>query len=274
MFNNKKLNCISLFDGIAGGLTALKMAGFKIESYRAFEIESNAIEIAKNNHPEIEHLGCVKDALNYNFKGVDILFAGTECQSYSVAGKMDASDFWQIELVKDCLDKLKPKFFLIENVKSKKAIINRISETLEVEPILINAADFSAQRRERYYWTNIPILHYQPSKLNLYDICDNKDDLPLCYSSSGRGANGVERRISDNSKAHTLTKTGYSNRAFSGYITKKREIRNFSIRELERLQGLPEGYCDGYSYSIIKQVIGNGWNINKITHILQGIKQC
>ena len=54
------------------------------------------------------------------------------------------------------LQEVKPKYFLLENVKMKKADQARISELLGVEPLAINSKLLSAQSRPRLYWTNIP----------------------------------------------------------------------------------------------------------------------
>ena len=51
---------------------------------------------------------------------------------------------------------LKPKYFLLENVRMKKEYLDVITEYMGVEPIMINSALVSAQNRVRYYWTNIP----------------------------------------------------------------------------------------------------------------------
>ena len=56
----------------------------------------------------------------------------------------------------DILQHLKPKYFLLENVKMKKEFRDKISELIGTEPILIDSAKVSAQHRERYYRTNIP----------------------------------------------------------------------------------------------------------------------
>ena len=51
----------------------------------------------------------------------------------------------------------RPTFFVLENVASmKNDDRDFISETLGVEPIEINSANFTAQKRRRYYRTNIP----------------------------------------------------------------------------------------------------------------------
>jgi DNA (cytosine-5)-methyltransferase 3A len=54
------------------------------------------------------------------------------------------------------LKELKPKYFLLENVKMKKSDQAQISGLLGVEPIAINSKLVSAQSRPRLYWTNIP----------------------------------------------------------------------------------------------------------------------
>lgn len=54
------------------------------------------------------------------------------------------------------LEEIKPKYFLLENVKMKKEFRDKISELIGTEPILIDSAKVSAQHRERYYRTNIP----------------------------------------------------------------------------------------------------------------------
>ena len=156
------MKVISLFDGISCGLVALKKLGIEVEEYHAFEIEDNAIKISHKNHPEIIRHG---DVMNTDFKeyeGFDLLIGGSPCQDLSIS-KADreglkgskSSLFWKY---KEALDNVKPRYFLFENVASmKEQDKNIITKALGVEPVLINAADFLPQNRERYYWTNIPI---------------------------------------------------------------------------------------------------------------------
>lgn len=54
------INVISYFDGMGGGLSALKKAGIPVANYYAFEIEKHPMKIAKALHPEIVHLGNIK----------------------------------------------------------------------------------------------------------------------------------------------------------------------------------------------------------------------
>ena len=57
-----------------------------------------------------------------------------------------------VRLLKEC----KPKYFLLENVNMQQDWQDIITEYLGVKPILINSSVFTAQFRDRLYWTNIP----------------------------------------------------------------------------------------------------------------------
>jgi DNA (cytosine-5)-methyltransferase 3A len=262
------MNVLSLFDGISAGQVALNRAGIEYKNYFAYEIDKNAIKCTMSNFPNTKQMGDVRDVLSHDLGKIDLIIGGPECQSYSVGGKMDASALWQIELFKKCRDELKPKYFLMENVGSKKSIVDSINKIMKCGHSVIDSKYFSAQNRFRRYWTNIPILVYSDNNKKLSDL---SDDLPICFSSSGRGGGKVERRLSDNSKAHTLTATGYSRRSFSGFITKDLKIRGFTREEMEQLQTFPVGYTQYLSDNQAKKALGNSWTVDVIAHILKGI---
>ena len=71
------------------------------------------------------------------------------------------------------LKQLKPKYFLLENVRMSKQSQDVISEHLGVQPIKINSSLVSAQNRVRLYWTNIPNVTQPTDKgLKLKDILE------------------------------------------------------------------------------------------------------
>lgn len=53
-----------------------------------------------------------------------------------------------------------------------------------------------------------------------------------------------------------------------GKLRKEPILRWFSMNEYERLQGLPDDYTSGFTNSTRRKMIGNGWNIPTIAHIL------
>ena len=168
------MKVLSLFDGMSCGRIALDRLGIAVDTYYASEIDKYAIEVAQKNYPDTIHVGDVTQLNADDFQDVDLILAGSPCQGFSFAGKQLAFDdprsalfFEFIRLLKA----IKPKYFLLENVRMKKEFLEVITEQVSscypefqghdlfggrIEPILINSSLVSAQSRERYYWTNIP----------------------------------------------------------------------------------------------------------------------
>ena len=153
------MKILSLFDGMSCGQLAIDRIGIKNYTYYASEIDKYAIQIARKNFPNTIHLGDVTSIKSANLPKIDLLIGGSPCQGFSFAGKQLAFDDPRSQLFFEfvrLLDELKPKYFLLENVRMKKEYLDIITKYLGVEPILINSSLFSAQNRQRYYWTNIP----------------------------------------------------------------------------------------------------------------------
>ena len=178
----KKLNVLSLFDGMSGTQMALKNLGIKVDNYYASEIDKYAIKITQKNFPDTIQLGDVKDIKGKDLPEIDLVVAGSPCQGFSFAGKQLAFDDPRSALFFEfirILREVKPKYFLLENVRMKKEFQDVISEQISsvypeytsgglfsIEPILINSALVSAQNRQRLYWTNIPNIE-QPEDLGI-----------------------------------------------------------------------------------------------------------
>lgn len=76
----KKINVLSLFDGIACGYEALNKAGIQVDTYYASEIDKYAIAIASKNHPDIIQLGDVNNVDFTKFIGkIDLIMGGSPC---------------------------------------------------------------------------------------------------------------------------------------------------------------------------------------------------
>ena len=157
----KKLNILSLFDGISCGRVALERAGIAINSYHAFETDKYAREVSRYNYPDITQHGDVLDADFSRFADIDLVMGGSPCTFWSVAKtnrEVDKDGMgWKLFMrFVEAVRQIKPRYFLYENVASMPNNIKAyISEELECEPMLINSALVSAQHRKRLYWTNI-----------------------------------------------------------------------------------------------------------------------
>ena len=183
------MKVLSLFDGMSCGRIALDQLGIPVETYYASEIDKYAIQVSQANYPDIIQVGDICDLDPNDFMDVDLMLAGSPCQGFSFAGKQLAFDdprsalfFEFIRLLKA----IKPKYFLLENVRMKKEFLQVISEQVSecypeipfgIEPIFINSSLVSAQSRQRYYWTNIPGIK-QPEErgIVLRDILETETD--------------------------------------------------------------------------------------------------
>jgi len=194
-------NILSLFDGISVGQIALQKADIQYEKYFASEIDKYAVSVTRYNFPETIFLGDIRTIDEHKLPQIDLLIGGSPCTDLSVSGKrqgMVAKSkiqitsldqylkfkkegisfigqsylFWEyVRLLKA----IKPKYFLLENVKMKKEWRDIISKTVGVEPIEINSALVSAQQRKRLYWTNIPVKGFPRDKhIYLKDILEQK----------------------------------------------------------------------------------------------------
>ena len=153
------MKVLSLFDGMACGVLALRGAEIEIESYDAFEIDKYAIQTSSHNFPFIKHHGDVFEADFTKFEGVDLVCGGSPCTYWSIAQKnnreTEASGLgWELfQQYVRAIKETKPKFFIYENNRSmSKAIRQSIDETFGFEAVFINSALVSAQNRQRLYW--------------------------------------------------------------------------------------------------------------------------
>ena len=308
--------------------------------YYASEIDKYAMKVTQNNFPNTWQLGDVQkiDTL-MNTKGgtatVDLLVGGSPCQDVSFAGlgkgliHGERSNLF-FEYVR-LLNKLKPKYFLLENVRMKQEYQDIISSELGVKPYIYNSADCSAQNRLRWYWTNIPqdeLIRQDNIVLQdileddgiAHDLMTNKEGKAHCVTARYNGAvwwNSIQRKQrtmvqvaeADTIKGYDIIKRIYSPMGKSptlttmqgghrepkvamGRIVNRRlddksnclttvqkdnvvtdgmRWRKLSPLECERLQGVPDNYTDCVSNSQRYKMLGNGFNVPTIKHILKNL---
>lgn len=295
-----KMKVLSLFDGVSCGMIALERAGIFVEKYIAYEIEPNAIKISKKNYPKIEQCGDVFDAV-YNEGEFDLLIGGSPCTYWSIAQNPDKREKtssgmgWELfmQYVR-ALNEAKPKYFLYENNASmSNDIKEEITKSLGVEPIMIDSALVSAQRRKRLYWTNISNV-CQPNNKHIIvnDIIEpnikginyiekaifnenknitEKSDNPIKVGIINKGRQG-ERIYSANGKTVTMMAGAGGLGAKTGLYLIDDVVRRLSVLEAERAQTLPDNYTEGISDNQRYKAIGNGWTVDVIAHIFEGLK--
>ena len=339
----KKINVLSLFDGLAGARIALDRLDIPC-NYYASEIDKYAIAIAMKNYPDIIQLGDIKNIKGKNLPKIDLLIGGSPCQDLSISkknrqglkGERSKLFYEYVRLLKE----LKPKYFLLENVNSMgKENKKIISDILGVDFIMINSALLTAQNRKRCYWVGklvkgkyekVAIKQPEDSGILLQAILEkvvdkkyfirnidfikgnskkntllkflggirNKDwakdgkaysrnfgQGDRVYSSKGKSAslsaNGggrgaktglyvvphgyMKEEIKELNKYPTLC--GQSP-ASKHLLAIKTYIRKLTPKECEALQGLDINFTEGVSDSQRYKMIGNGFTVDIIKHIL------
>ena len=286
------MNVLSLFDGMSCGQIALNRAGFKINKYYACEIDKYAIQVTQANYPNTIQLGDVTKVIVNDLPLIDLLIGGSPCQDLSGIKSLEGKGlkgeksklFYEyvrilneVKLINPCVK------FILENVKMKKEYQDIISNLLGVEPIEINSSLVSAQSRPRLYWTNLENIQ-QPDdkKIILRDILEDKVDekyyydrpiinvdltKQVCAILDFKNQDMHKRVFNPEHKVHTLTACGGGN-------TEKKVLVNGRVRKLtpteyERAQTVPDGYSSSVSNSQRYKMLGNGWTVDVIVHILQ-----
>ena len=188
------LNVLSLFDGISCGKVALERAGISVDKYYASEIDAPALAVSKARHSDIIQLGDVKNWRNWDIDlgSIDLLIGGSPCQGFSIAGKqLNFADqrsklFFEYLGILNAIRAKNPNvLFLLENVKMKDEYRRAISNCIGADPIEIDSALLSAQRRKRLYWTNIEGVTQPKDKgIMLKDIVHENADLDVAMSKS------------------------------------------------------------------------------------------
>lgn len=303
------INVLSLFDGMSCGRIALDRVGIDIDTYYSSEIDKYAIKVSEANYPDIIRLGDVTNwrSWDIDWGSIDLVLAGFPCQAWSVAGKQlgDKDErgmlFWVMLDIMKHLRSLNPNLkFLIENVKMKKEFEEYITHHTEealgrCEKTLINSALVSAQNRQRYYWCNWNVGQPVDKGIVLADIVesdfvdrDKAHCLDANYFKGGnlksyfeknrrqlvfinqrpRGKNKGGPKALDG-KTPTLSANAWEH---NNHLTDGVKYRKLTPIECERLQTLPDNFTNHVSNTQRYKMLGNGWTVDVITHILRELQ--
>ena len=282
----KKINVLSLFDGISCAQIALERAGITVGNYYSSEIESHSILVTQHNYPKTIQIGDVRKVRAENLPAIDLLIGGSPCTGFSVMGNMlNFNDhrsklFFEFSRI---LNEAKPKYFLLENVNMKREWQEVITAHVGVSPILINSATLTAQSRPRLYWTNIEGVE-QPSDKGVLikDIVDTHTQYEYVhpgktvnrvyrknyvqYDINGRGHNSQDQRAYYLDAKHGCLDVSASSKA--KIMEADKRVRKTTRIEAERLQGVPDGYTSPIPRSKAMGALGNGFTVDVIAHIL------
>lgn len=303
------MKVLSLFDGMACGMLAMKAAGFAVERYVAYEIDNYAIQTATHNFPMIEQMGDVFDADFTAFRGFDYLIGGSPCTYWSIAQKNDreteASGIgWELfcQYVR-ALREAHPRYFIYENNKSiSLAIKTSISKAFGFDPVYINSSLVSAQRRQRLYWvgkrnkdgtySRVNVPEPNDRKIYLEQILTNEDfadyrggamvrERPCLVSYhddtyrvgvTGKSGGQAVRVYDIKGKSVTLQSQAGGGGAKTGLYLVDGQVKSLSRTGAMKMQTVPLWYEFPCSDQQAITLLGNGWTVDVIAHILSYLK--
>lgn len=273
----------SAFNGYSGGHLALDRADRKVTKMYISEVDKYCNAVTRYHYPDSVFLGDINNVNYKDMKQVDLMIAGSPCQDVSFSGKGkgliegERSNLFFTWLKQ--LKEIKPKYFLLENVRMKKEYQDIISNELGVLPMMIPSSLVSGQKRDRLYWFNWTCYQPEDKKIFLKDIVEDgvvDRDKSFCidanYWKGGnlksyfvknrrqlvfddhrciqvgiadiKGHDILKRVYSKEGKAPTLNTMNGGNRepkVFT-YIDGTKRWRALTPKECERLQTLPDDY--------------------------------
>jgi DNA-cytosine methyltransferase len=290
---NRPFTYISLFSGIGG---------FELGIHKVFpdavclgysEINPDAIEVYNKHFPNHPALGNINNIDGKFFRGkVDLLVGGSPCQDFSslgsgkgLKGKKSNLFFSYLRLLKE----IKPKYFILENVKMKNEYQDIISNYIGYDPILIDSNIVSCQRRKRLYWCNFYIENIIKIKRKTFKdiLVDEKQiaDYPLIYkdlkkdnTKTGKILRNIIkgnldpyfRILYDTDIEIPTVHTSFHSHYF--IYLKSNVVRQIHPIEMEKLQTFPEDWTNVLSKSKRYNVIANAVTCDVISHIMSFLK--
>ncbi len=322
-----KIVVVSLFDGVAALMCGLCRLDCQVIAFASSEVDKECKRLVRKRWPGVIELGDIQkidkskiEALHRSV-GYDVDFVlcggGSPCQDLSalladregLAGSRSKLFFEMPRIFKDLRETFRcPVYSFVENVFSMtEDNRNAFSDTLGVEPVLLDSTAFSHSRRPRLYWVDWEIQARDEEKLvehNRYrewifpvfeyektwwldKFCKQVSNsvMPTFTRAlprktppkrpaglAGASQQAVDRWTADNYRFQVYQ---YEDR----YMVSRPDgsWRTPSLTERERLMGFPTGYVSSAvstkltvneAFNLGACMLGNSFNVYCITFLL------
>jgi len=231
---------LSVFDGMSCGRIAVEQLGLPITKYYASEIDKHAVKVAQANYPDTVHIGDVRET------GVnEQCFYYTE-KAIQWLGRHSRS-------------------------KDKKLSVHADSDKMQ----MLEASRHKKYSSQRFFGiVDVPTdKHCVGAMRGRYVVNGKRQDGKM--ATKGLTKQFLEFRY--DGKTNALTTVSKDNVVVPFTLPNRVPVEDFFFRYItplkcERLQTVPDGYTDHVSNTQRYKMLGNGWTVDVIKHILQGIK--
>ena len=237
---------------------------------------------------------------------IKLQIGGSPCTYWSIAQTRNRETEpsgmgWELfENYLIALAKFEPNFILYENNKSMSAAIRaEITKRFGFEPVCVNSALVSAQNRQRLYWCGkrnpdgtysaVPVKQPDDRGIMLQDILESgqawhEKSYNLTTRCCGAIPEDTIKRYRHTMVAEPVSQDVNKSRPVyevkNGLITINGKqysikladgfyfIRKLTVTECKRLQTVPDNYVFPVSATQAYKMLGNGWTVDVIAHIL------
>ena len=260
------MKVLSLYCGAGGIDEGLKQSGIK--TTLAIDSWKDACETFKANHPDCEVIhGNVSDYIE-SINQADTIVGGPPCPEFSRANAVRTFDACEVNNFWKVVDKLNPKYYLMENVQDVIKVCNRSNYLLE-------CSDYGvAQCRIRRIFSNIPKPEPQKQKTMIAEVVNTEYDYFTDVSFPNRNQKCVSRTLSEQCPTLTTMDCFYwtpipimtrkylqekdkiwIDKTTKTNLTNGMKCKKISNMDRQLLQGFPETYqFIGKDDSVRKQI--------------------
>ncbi|KAI8995180.1 S-adenosyl-L-methionine-dependent methyltransferase [Gaertneriomyces semiglobifer] len=282
---------LSLFSGIGTGEYAIPKVFPDAICVGFSEIDPSAIKVYQTHFPTHVNFGDISKIDVSTIPPYDLLIGGSCCQSFSPMRQHkkhlpknfhDERGQLFFEFIR-ILNGTKPKYSLFENVRMNSDSQETISSAMRMNPIQLNAKEFSAQKRPRLYWCNWFVPKPSPkSTPRIEDIIEKNVKTPIAQRSylSIAAPPGVYCSLSRDfaTREIALLKDGkckallYSD-SYEQMVCCDGVYRFLTKIERCRLQGLPDDWMNvKLTKTDVGRLLGNSFQADVISYILSHLK--
>jgi len=161
----------------------------------------------------------------------------------------------------------------IEQPKDKGIVLKDILEDDATEPMLSNIYGGFKEKKPRVHFDKSVTIRTAIGGGHIPSLMHTQKALDYMNRKVKGGRTHWDFKHHhdiQNNKSSCITANFYKGVSYNVLVDAKC-VRKLTPVECERLQTVPDNYTEGVSNTQRYKMLGNGWNVDTITHILQGI---